>query len=305
MIELKQIQYFTACAQTGSFSKAAEILYTTQSNVSKVIRSMEQEMDVVLFERYAKGILLTPAGEHVYKYSSQILDSLKMLSHVEETREIELLRVCANPSSWFADQFVKYYQLHSKDKLHYQIYSANSHEIVDRIRERMDDAGFLYVMKNQYPAFQYYLGRNYLEFVPLTETCITIYPGQKHDYWTQKEPNNQKISFSDLKLVQRYPEEYSTDNYWEIQDHEGNSAANAEAVVTTNSDYIMERLLQVSDLANISCGYLSGQAWREVTGGITLEPDEKQVLYGYIKRQNEELTECVREFVAFLTEQLV
>ena len=41
MLNIKQIQYFAACAKTGSFSQAAELLFTTQSNVSKVIRSME------------------------------------------------------------------------------------------------------------------------------------------------------------------------------------------------------------------------------------------------------------------------
>lgn len=44
MLNIKQIQYFAACAKTGSFSQAAELLFTTQSNVSKVIRSMEDDM---------------------------------------------------------------------------------------------------------------------------------------------------------------------------------------------------------------------------------------------------------------------
>ena len=56
MLNIKQIQYFAACAKTGSFSQAAELLFTTQSNVSKVIRSMEDDMRTQLFVRHAKGI---------------------------------------------------------------------------------------------------------------------------------------------------------------------------------------------------------------------------------------------------------
>ena len=59
MLNIKQIQYFAACAKTGSFSQAAELLFTTQSNVSKVIRSMEDDMRTQLFVRHAKGIELT------------------------------------------------------------------------------------------------------------------------------------------------------------------------------------------------------------------------------------------------------
>ena len=55
MLNIKQIQYFAACAKTGSFSQAAELLFTTQSNVSKVIRSMEDDMRTQLFVRHAKG----------------------------------------------------------------------------------------------------------------------------------------------------------------------------------------------------------------------------------------------------------
>ena len=38
-MDLKQLQYFVACAQAGSFSDAAKILYSTQPSVSKVIKA--------------------------------------------------------------------------------------------------------------------------------------------------------------------------------------------------------------------------------------------------------------------------
>lgn len=73
MLNIKQIQYFAACAKTGSFSQAAEILFTTQSNVSKVIRSMEDDMRTQLFVRHAKGIELTPGGRACICHVQKIL----------------------------------------------------------------------------------------------------------------------------------------------------------------------------------------------------------------------------------------
>lgn len=300
MIDLKQIHYFVACAQTGSFSKAAEILYTTQSSVSKVIKSMEDAMDTKLFERYTKGIRLTREGEHVYKYASPILDNLQKLQAFDDSKEKEILLISGNPSSWFADMFVQFYQTYQHENLHYQVYSASSREIVERIRERMDDVGFVYVMKNQLAAFQYLLARNYLEFDPLKITDITLYPGAEHAFRTE----NSEMDFSGLKLIQRFPDEFSPDNYWNIVDEKGNSAADAETVVTTNSDYIMERLLQVSDLVNISGGYLSGKPWRKSVEPLPQTGNENQVLFGYIKRQNEQLSEWTAKFVDFLKEKL-
>lgn len=49
-MDLKQLQYFVACAQAGSFSDAAKILYSTQPSVSKVIKALEDTLGMQLFE---------------------------------------------------------------------------------------------------------------------------------------------------------------------------------------------------------------------------------------------------------------
>ena len=63
IMELKQLEYFMVTCEKGSFNKAAECLYTTQPNVSKVISSLEKELGRELFERTGKGIRITPYGE--------------------------------------------------------------------------------------------------------------------------------------------------------------------------------------------------------------------------------------------------
>ena len=71
MIETKQLQYLVVCAQLRSFSKAAEALYTTQPNVSKVIRMLEEELGFPVFVRQSRGITLTARGQRVYEYASR------------------------------------------------------------------------------------------------------------------------------------------------------------------------------------------------------------------------------------------
>lgn len=301
MIELKQIQYFVACAQTGSFSKAAELLYTTQPNVSKAIKALESDMGENLFERYAKGIRLTAKGEHVYKYARYALENLQKMQIFDEREAQESLLISCNPSSWFADMFVEFYQKHQKDNLHYQVYSTGIHEIVKRVQERCDDIGFIYVMKNQLTPFMYFLSRNYLEFVPLKMTEVMLYPGGRHPYWDNPD---KEMDFSELRLIQSFPDEFSSNNYWSIQDKNGNSAADAETVVTTNSDYIMERILQTSDLVNISGNYLTSEHSQSLGGVEMKNSDEKQILFGYVKRRGEELVKWADRFVSFLNKKL-
>ena len=54
-MDLKQLQYFVVCAQTGSFSDAAKVLYSTQPSVSKVVKALEDALGMQLFERLYIG----------------------------------------------------------------------------------------------------------------------------------------------------------------------------------------------------------------------------------------------------------
>ena len=62
-MEIKQLEYFAAAVEYGSLNRAAEKLYTTQPNVSRVLNSLEKELHVTLLERSNKGIKMTPQGE--------------------------------------------------------------------------------------------------------------------------------------------------------------------------------------------------------------------------------------------------
>jgi LysR family hydrogen peroxide-inducible transcriptional activator len=62
-MELHQLRYVVAVADTGSFSRAAERLSVVQSNVSAQVRKLELELGVALFDRRAHEVVLTEFGE--------------------------------------------------------------------------------------------------------------------------------------------------------------------------------------------------------------------------------------------------
>lgn len=67
-----QIETFIKVADAGSFNKAAEELYITPTAVIKQINLLESSLDLVLFERTHRGLILTNAGKSLYQALSTL-----------------------------------------------------------------------------------------------------------------------------------------------------------------------------------------------------------------------------------------
>jgi DNA-binding transcriptional LysR family regulator len=73
---LSGLRLFEAAARCGSFKRAAQELNLTPGALSHGIDSLEQWLDVDLFERKARGVILTPAGRQYLPYISEALSMI-------------------------------------------------------------------------------------------------------------------------------------------------------------------------------------------------------------------------------------
>lgn len=72
-MNLTQFRYFATVAQNMSFSKAADLLFISQSALSKAIRSLETELNTDLFIRSGKKLSLTRSGEVLLPYAVEMV----------------------------------------------------------------------------------------------------------------------------------------------------------------------------------------------------------------------------------------
>ncbi|PAE29029.1 LysR family transcriptional regulator [Oceanobacillus profundus] len=66
---MKHLQYFIEVTRAGSFTHAAEKLYMTQPAISRIIKSLEDELEASLFIRSRKKLSLTDAGKILYEHA--------------------------------------------------------------------------------------------------------------------------------------------------------------------------------------------------------------------------------------------
>lgn len=100
-MDLRQLRYFVAIAETGSFSAAAASLRIAQSALSRQVQGLEQSCRGALFERGARGVVLTEAGTLLLTRARFLLaEAASAISEISElNREPSgLVRLAAPPS---------------------------------------------------------------------------------------------------------------------------------------------------------------------------------------------------------------
>lgn len=85
MIESTALRYFREVTQRGSIKRAAESLNIAPSAISRQMQGLEDELAAQLFERGARGMTLTGAGQLLYRYAVESSDRLdRIRAQVEE-----------------------------------------------------------------------------------------------------------------------------------------------------------------------------------------------------------------------------
>lgn len=118
-----QLDTFLVVADSGSFTKAAKLLYITPSAVLQQINSLEKNLDTTLFLRGNTGLRLTEAGEYLYfqaqkllEWNSSVRSALKQL----DARASGVLRVGVpkmHKSVCFYELWTKYSASHHDMKI--------------------------------------------------------------------------------------------------------------------------------------------------------------------------------------------
>ncbi|WP_371346032.1 LysR family transcriptional regulator [Ancylobacter sp. IITR112] len=174
-MSVTQLRAFHFVAAAGSYSQAARSMAVSQSTLSGQVRQLEAASGMALFERKARGVVLTPDGEALYKVTSRLFAALAEARTLLKSRTNEggRLRIAADGvvHSLPILQALK----QRRPKLVFSLIVQNSDSVIEQLLEYRADIG----ITAQFPTDPR------LHVRPLSSMRIGVFLPERHP-WTAR-----------------------------------------------------------------------------------------------------------------------
>lgn len=123
-LDWDKLRIFHAAAEAGSFTHAGEALSISQSAVSRHISALERDLNVPLFHRHARGLVLTEQGELLYRTAQDVLSKLATTqilladSRGKPSGELKVTTTMAFGTGWLTPRLNEFMKLYPDIRLH-------------------------------------------------------------------------------------------------------------------------------------------------------------------------------------------
>jgi LysR family transcriptional activator of glutamate synthase operon len=146
-MEINYLKEFVILAQTGNFLEAADILYSSQSSLSKHLKKIETELGVSLFDRTTRKVSISKFGQLLLPYAQQIVElqdkyTTILQSSLETDRDILTVgSIPALAQYKIIDIFVSYKKSRPGSTLN--VLQAGSDELMEMLRQKKCELAFI------------------------------------------------------------------------------------------------------------------------------------------------------------------
>lgn len=142
-MDFKQLRSFVTVVELGSFTRAAERLYTSQPTVSAHIRALEEELHERLFIRTTKSLEITKRGRELYDYAVHILTLQDKLTASWAQDEMTIrIGTSTIPSAYILPEVLPQFRQSHPDT-HFVIHQSDSRGILGGLFSGQFDLGLV------------------------------------------------------------------------------------------------------------------------------------------------------------------
>ena len=129
------LKYLIEVEKYESISKAAQHLYINQPRLSKIIKEIEEEANIKIFERHNKGVVPTTKGREFLSQAKKIVQEVDYLKNMYQDDPHKLnLDICVPRSSYISEAFIEYLKMDNNMKKRWiSLYVENQVGVLSKI----------------------------------------------------------------------------------------------------------------------------------------------------------------------------
>lgn len=165
LMNLNQLYYFVTLAHMEHYTRAAEKLCITQPSLSHAISSLEQELDIFLFEKQGRNVVLTKYGKLFLEYAEEALGILE--AGIKKTKamtsaisgRIDLGYIYTQGIEFIPQVVEGFLSENPEKKIQFGFNNGVTEEVIKGIKEERFDVGFCSKMEQEpqlefFPVYQ-------------------------------------------------------------------------------------------------------------------------------------------------------
>ena len=289
-MNIQQLRYVVAIANSGTFREAAEKMYVSQPSLSISVRDLEKELGFKIFRRTRSGTFLTRRGMEFYEKAQELVKGFDVFQNQYANPEDEKKEFSISSQHYdFLPPLITQFSVLYPENKDFRIFESTTVQILDEVAQGHSELGIIYLNKQNTKGIMQRVDKLGLE-------VIDLIPFQTHIYLRKGHPLAKKESLvmEDLAHLPTVRFTQEKDEYLYYSENFVDTSSSSQLFNVTDRA-TLNGILERTDAYATGSGFLDSQS----VNGITVIPliddlDNKMV---YVKREEVDLSPVAEKFV--------
>lgn len=294
-MNIQQLRYVVAIANSGTFREAAEKMYVSQPSLSISVRDLEKELGFKIFRRTSSGTFLTRRGMEFYEKAQELVKGFDIFQnqYANPEEEKDEFSVASQHYDFLPPTITTFSQRYP-DYKNFRIFESTTVQILDEVAQGHSEIGIIYLNNQNQKGIMQRIEKLGLEVIELIPFQTHIYLREGHPLAKKKELVMEDLV--DLPTV-RFTQE--KDEYLYYSENFVDTSASSQMFNVTDRA-TLNGILERTNAYATGSGFLDSDS----VNGITVIPlnDNLNNRMVYVKREEVDLSQAGTLFVEVMQE---
>lgn len=299
-MNLNKINYAIEVSKTGSISKAAKNLYTSQPAISMAINDLEKELGFKIFERNQSGTQTTAKGLEYLIKCQDLISKYKEIQrqYSPDNKDISELRVSSQHFNFAVSAFMKLIDKYKDNSFKFYLKETTSLDAINHVENDYSDLAFIYINEPYRQAIFNLFKEKSLSYVTIAKVIPHVFINKDHPL-----ANENLIKIDDLY---NYPMIIYEQNDTEILPEEFVNLPDHKQVIYTQDRGTTLGLISNTNSFNVGTGCLHPNSGFPNIKTVKLEnPENLSMDIGYVYKSSKNLSKLCKEYLSLTKRELV